>query len=42
MGFLKYILSLTVPDVLQKIFDLGLSVEILFSEHMTYTFSQLF
>lgn len=31
-----------MPDVLKKIFDLGLSVEMLFSEHMTYTFSNLF
>lgn len=42
MAFLKYILSLTVPNILKKIFDLGLSVELLFSEHFTYTFSQLF
>jgi hypothetical protein len=39
VAFLKYILSLTVPDILKKIFDLGLSVELLFSEHLTYTFS---
>ena len=41
-AFLKYVLSLTVPDVLKKIFDLGLSVEILFCEHLSYTFSTLF
>lgn len=42
IAFLKYILNLTVPKVLKKIFDLGLSVELLFSEHMVYTFSKLF
>lgn len=42
ISFLKIIMAQIIPNVLKKIFDLGLSVEALFSNALNFSFSNFF